>query len=97
MIKKIHCLIIIMLLAGILNSLSDIKMIDNAFSGIRIGVTALLVNEMIGIIKKSVTNKLQLYIVLISFVLVIVFKLSSIVAVMLAAIWAIASYVGKKK
>jgi len=91
------CLIIIMLLAGILNSLSDIKMIDNAFSGIRIGVTALLVNEMIGIIKKSVTNKLQLYIVLISFVLVIVFKLSSIVAVMLAAIWAIASYVGKKK
>jgi chromate transporter len=91
------CLVIIMALAGVLNMVADNEMVNHAFSGIRIGVTALLANEMIGIFKKSVTNKLQLTIMIVAFVLVIGFKISSIVAVMLAGIWAVVSYLRNKK
>ena len=91
------CLVIIIALAGILNVLADNEIVNHAFSGIRVGVTALLVNEMIGIVKKSVTNKLQMIIMSIAFVLVLCFKISSIVAVLLAGIWAVISYLRKEK
>ncbi len=91
------CLVIIIALAGVLNVLADNDAINHAFNGIRIGVTALLVNEMIGIVKKSVTNRMQLIIMVVAFVLVLCFKISSIVAVMLAGIWAIISYLRNKK
>lgn len=91
------CLVIIIALAGVLSVLADNDAINHAFNGIRIGVTALLVNEMIGIVKKSVTNRMQLIIMVVAFVLVLCFKISSIVAVMLAGIWAIISYLRNKK
>lgn len=91
------CLVIIMALAGVLNVFADNEMISHAFSGVRIGVTALLANEIIGIVRKSVTNRLQLIIMIVAFVLVLCFKISSIVAVMLAGIWAVVSYLRNKK
>ena len=78
-------LIIIMLLAGILGIVSDNQIVNHAFSGIRIGVTVLIFNELINLMKKNIKSKFQVIIFVIAVVLLLMFDLSSILAVLLAA------------
>lgn len=79
-------LVIIMALAGILNAVSDNQIVKHAFAGIRIGVTVLIFNEVINIIKKSVKNRFHVFILVGALVLLFCFKISSIVAIILASV-----------
>lgn len=78
-------LAIILTLAGILNALSDNEYVTHAFAGIRIGVIALILNEVINLFKKTVTNKIQMSIFVGILLLLLFLDISAIMAVILAA------------
>lgn len=78
-------LVIIMALAGILNALSENTYVAHAFAGIRIGVIALILNEVIILSKKAVSNRFQLSLFLIILLLLFCLKLSAIACVLFAA------------
>lgn len=78
-------LIIIMCLAGILGVISENEMVNHAFSGIRIGVTVLIFNELVNLMKKNIKSKFQIAIFTVAVALLFLFDLSSILAVLLAA------------
>lgn len=85
-------LIIIMSLAGILNMLTDNKIVEHAFAGIRIGVIALILNEVFNLFKKTVTTRMQLVIFGLILVLLFCFDISAIMAVLAAALVGILRY-----
>lgn len=78
-------LVIIMALAGVLSVLSDNQIVGHAFSGIRIGVIALILNEVIVLFKKAVCTKFQMGIFAVVLLLLFWFKLSAVAVVLLAA------------
>lgn len=78
-------LVIIMALAGILNALSDNKIIAHAFAGIRLGVIVLILNEVINLLKKAITSKFQFGIFSGILLLLLLGRISAIIAVVLAA------------
>ena len=78
-------LLIIMILAGILQTLSDNQIVMHAFAGIRIGVIALILNEVIHLFKKAVNTRLQIGIFCGILALLFVVNVSAIMAVSVAA------------
>lgn len=78
-------LIIILLLAGILELVADNQIVQHAFVGIRIGVAMLILNEVIGLVKKNLKSKFQFLVLLIALVLLFWLNISSILAVLIAA------------
>lgn len=78
-------LVIIMALAGILQALSDNQIVMHAFAGIRIGVIALILNEVIHLFKKAVSSRLQFGIFAVILVVLLFADVSAIMAVLLAA------------
>lgn len=85
-------LIIIMSLAGILNMLTDNKIVEHAFAGIRIGVIALILNEVFNLFKKTITTRMQLVIFGLILVLLFCFDISAIMAVLAAVLVGILRY-----
>ncbi len=79
-------LVIIMVLAGILNNLSENLLVARAFTGIRIGVIALILNEVIGLLKKSIVTKFQIGIFACILILLFVVHLSAISVVLFAVV-----------
>lgn len=90
-------LIIIMALAGILNTLSDNQVVRHAFSGIRIGVIALILNEVLVLFKKAVATKFQQAVFAVVLLLIFCFKISAIVVVIFAAFIGMLKYARLKK
>ncbi len=78
-------LAIIMALAGILDALSGNATVAHAFAGIRIGVIALILNEVITLFKKAVATRFQMAVFAIILVLLFWMKFSAVAAVVLAA------------
>lgn len=78
-------LLIIMALAGVLNSLSDNQWVAHAFAGIRIGVIALILKEVILLFKKAVETRFQLILFLLVLFLLFCIHLSAVSVVLLAA------------
>lgn len=78
-------LIIIMALAGILTVLSDNEVVKHAFAGIRIGVIALILNEVVNLFKKTVKTKYQIAVFVLIAVILFGFNLSSVLAAVIAA------------
>lgn len=78
-------LVIIMALAGILQALSDNQIVSHAFAGIRIGVIALVLNEVIHLFKKAVSSRLQMGIFIAILAVLLLGNVSAIMAVMMAA------------
>lgn len=89
-------LLIIMALAGILQTLSDNQIVAHAFAGIRIGVIALILNEVIHLFKKAVTSRLQLGIFVIILAALLFGGVSAIMAVIMAASVGIVRYLRVK-
>lgn len=89
-------LLIIMVLAGILQTLSDNQIVAHAFAGIRIGVIALILNEVIHLFKKAVTSRLQLGIFVIILAALLFGGISAIMAVIMAASVGIVRYLRVK-
>lgn len=85
-------LVIIMALAGALEMLSEKAWVAHAFSGIRIGVIALILNEVINLFKKAVTGRFQLAIFLGISAVLFVFGVSAVVAVVTAAVFGAIKY-----
>lgn len=78
-------LLIIMALAGILQILADNQMVVHAFAGIRIGVIALILNEVVHLFRKAVTTRLQLGIFIVILMALLLGNVSAIMAVAMAA------------
>ena len=78
-------LVIIMALAGILNTLSENPLVARAFAGIRVGVIALILNEVIALFKKSIVSKFQIGMFVCILILLFAVHLSAIAVVLFAA------------
>lgn len=89
-------LMIIMALAGILQLLSDNQVVAHAFAGIRIGVIALILNEVIHLFKKAVTSRLQMGIFAAILVVLLFGGVSAIMAVIMAASVGVVRYLRLK-
>lgn len=78
-------LIIISLIAGLLGKYMENPWLGHAFAGIRVAVTALIADTLIGLWKKGIENKKGFAIFLASVALLFWFKLSAVWIVVLAA------------
>lgn len=78
-------LVIIMALAGILNTLSENQIVSHAFAGIRIGVIALILNEVVLLFRKAVATQFQAVIFVAVLALLFWLHLSAVAVVLLAA------------
>lgn len=90
-------LIIIMAIAGILSEITDNEIIENAFNGIRIGVTVLLLNEVISLAKKNIKNKFQILILILAGIMIFGLNVSSVLAVFIAGLIGGAKFIRQKK
>lgn len=90
-------LIIIMAIAGILSEITDNEIIENAFNGIRIGVTVLLLNEVISLAKKNIKNKFQILILILAGIMILGLHVSSVLAVFIAGLIGGAKFIRQKK
>ena len=79
-------LMIILLLAGILNVLSDNQTVSHAFAGIRLGVIALIGNEVLNLSKKAIKTRYHLFVFGVIAVLLFLFSFSAVEAVLIAAV-----------
>ena len=78
-------LVIIMALAGILNTLFENQIVSHAFAGIRIGVIALILNEVVLLFRKAVATQFQAVIFVAVLALLFWLHLSAVAVVLLAA------------
>ena len=79
-------LVIIMIIAGLIKNFSDIQVVQNAFSGVRIVVCVLILNAVIKLWKNSVKGKLGIIIFILSFVEVALLRISPIYIVIISSI-----------
>ena len=89
--------VIILVIASFLQIFSMYVIVQNAFSGIRVAVGVLILNAIIGLLKKSVVNKISMVIFIATCLLGIVLNISPIYIVIAACIIGILiSYIGDK-
>ena len=89
--------IIILVIASFLQNFSKYVIVQNAFSGIRVAVGVLILNAIIGLLKKSVVNKISTVIFIVTCLFGIVLNISPIYIVIAACIIGILiSYIGDK-
>lgn len=91
-------LVIIMILAGLINSINDFPIIQKALKGINVAVAALLTSTIINFMKKTIKKFTNAIFMLISFLLVFVLKLPSFWIILFALlIGVVLTYKEKKK
>ena len=91
-------LVIIMILAGLINSINDFPIIQKALKGINVAVAALLTSTIINFMKKTIRKFTNAIFMLISFLLVFVLKLPSFWIILFALlIGVVLTYKEKKK
>ena len=89
--------VIILVIASFLQNFSKYVIVQNAFSGIRVAVGVLILNAIIGLLKKSVVNKISTVIFIATCLFGIVLNISPIYIVIAACIVGILiSYIGDK-
>lgn len=81
--------VIITLIANFLNTFSHITLIQNAFSGIRIAVSALVLNTVINMVKKTANSKIKILIFLLTLIAIGIFSISPIIIVIACGIFGI--------
>lgn len=91
-------LIIIMILASLINSINDFPIIQKALKGINVAVAALLTSTIINFMKKTIKKFTNAIFMMISFLLVFVFKLPSFWIILFALlIGVVLTYKEKQK
>lgn len=91
-------LVIIMILASLINSINDFPIIQKALKGINVVVAALLTSTIINFMKKTIKKFTNAIFMMISFLLVFVFKLPSFWIILFALlIGVVLTYKEKKK
>ncbi len=91
-------LVIIMILASLINSINEFPIIQKALKGINVAVAALLTSTIINFMKKTIKKFTNAIFMMISFLLVFVFKLPSFWIILFALlIGVVLTYKEKKK
>ncbi|MBR2273931.1 MAG: chromate transporter [Alphaproteobacteria bacterium] len=90
-------LVIIMLLAGMLNIMADNEVVAHAFAGIRLGVIALIINEVVKLLKKTVLTEYHLFVFVSVLLLLLFFNFSAVTAVMIAAGIGVSKYFKERR
>ena len=91
-------LVIIMILASLINSINDFPIIQKALKGINVAVAALLTSTIINFMKKTIKKFTNAIFMMISFLLVFLFKLPSFWIILFALlIGVVLTYKEKKK
>ena len=82
-------LVIITVIAAFLRNFADNPYVIHAFAGLRVVVTVLVLNTVIKLLKSNVIGKGFPFLILFALVLIasFVFKISSILLVVIAAVW----------
>ena len=84
-------LIIIMSIAGFIDSFSDSNIVQHAFSGIRVAVGVLILNALVKMVKGSVKDILGIILFVATFIISIVFNISVVYIVVASALIGIIS------
>lgn len=74
-------IIIITIIANFLKAFSHLAIINHAFAGVRIAVSALVLNTVINMVKKTCDKKLKYLIFFLTFIAIGVFSISPIIIV----------------
>ena len=91
-------LIIIMILANLINSISDYPIVQKALTGINVAVVALLTSVIINFAKKTIKNVWNAIFMLISFLLIFALKVPSFIVILFGlATGIILTFIHKKK
>lgn len=91
-------LVIIMILAGLINSINDFPIIQKALKGINVAVAALLTSTIINFMKKTIKKFTNAIFMMISFLLVFVLKFPSFWIIIFALfIGVVLTYLEKKR
>ena len=91
-------MVIITLIAALVNNFADLAAVKNAFAGVRVCVCVLILNAVVKLWKKAVTDRLTLAIFLVVFAGSIFLDLSPVVFVLLAgAAGALLADLGRKQ
>ena len=87
---------IVMFIAAVLHNFAELPVVQHAFAGIRVVVSVLIINAVVGLRKKSIVDKLCVCIALVAFVVSVFADISPVVIVMAAAILGIAISCGRE-
>ena len=79
-------IVIITIIAAVLNNFADLKIVQDAFIGIRACVCALILDAVLKLGKKAITDKITLFIAIFVFALTCFLDVSPILLVLLAAV-----------
>ena len=91
-------LVIIMSIAGFIDNFSDLKVVQHAFSGIRIAVGVLILNALIKLVKGSVKDILGIILFVATFIASSFLDISVVYIVIAAALIGIISdFVNRKR
>lgn len=91
-------LVIIMILANLINSISDYPIVQKALTGINVAVAALLTSVIINFAKKTIKNVWNAIFMLISFLLIFALKVPSFIVILFGlATGIILTFIHKKK
>lgn len=82
-------IIIITLIANFLKEFSHLLIIQHAFAGIRIAVSALVLNTVINMVKKTANTKTKILIFVLTFIAIGIFSISPIIIVIACGIFGI--------
>lgn len=91
-------LIIIMSIAGFIDSFSDSNIVQHAFSGIRVAVGVLILNALVNLVKGSVKDILGIILFVATFIISIFFNISVVYIVVASALIGIISdFINRKR
>ena len=77
-------ILIILLIANLISTFANLKVLQHVFSGIKVCVAALIISAVIKLWKNSVVDILSFFIFLILFILALIFNISPIIVVIVA-------------
>ncbi len=87
--------ILLMIIAACLNNFAELEIVKNAFAGIRVAVCVLILNAVERLWKKSIVNKMALFIFTVVFLLSLFTSISPAILVILAAIVGIVYFMAR--
>lgn len=85
------CLLIITFIAAFLSNFQDNPIVRNAFGGIAVCVSALILNSVIGLWKKAIVDRIGILIFIAVLVGMLVLEISPIVLIIAGAIFGVAA------
>ena len=87
---------IVMFIAAVLHNFAELAVVQHAFAGIRVVVSVLIINAVVGLRKKSIVDKICVVIAIVAFLISVFADISPAIIVVAAAILGIAISCGRE-